>query len=284
MSDAALTQTPIAALSTQTAEAIERENRSLLKIVIAAILISLLWKLPYYFMLDYLNRTMPLQDPFFPALFRNQTVARMAYLIAAAVSTLLLLSKSKSILTFGSLLLVVTLFTLNIHQSSYNDVTFICCLWSALWCLWFSTRLSEPTESLLPRAAWLAHAILSLILIGGAIGKLTAEYWSGQVLYEIYFVDRDFWFYNIIRQNCNADELREAATWHSRLVIVTEFCCGFLWLLPMRIASWLALMVLMGIALTNNLLLFSVITSLIALATIGLHQPKTFSSSASETA
>ena len=281
MSDATLAQHTIAPVNS---EAIEKENRSLLKVVIAGILISLLWKLPYYIGLDYFNRTMPLQDPFFPAFLRNQTVARMAYLIVVAVSTLLLLSKSRSILTTGSLLLAVTLFTLNIHQSSYNDVTFLCCGWSALWCLWFSTRISEPNVSLLPRAAWLTHAILSLILIGGAIGKLTPEYWSGEVLYEIYFVDRDFWFYNIIRNNCTADGLRDAATWHSRLVIVTEFGCGFLWLLPMRIASWLALTVLMGIALTNNTMLFSVVTSLIGLAIVGLHQSKKPAPIASETA
>ena len=281
MSDASLAQNSIAVGNI---EIIEKENRSLLKVVIAGILVSLLWKLPYYIGLDYINRTMPLQDPFFPMFFRDQTVARMTYLIATAVATFLLLGKSKSILIIGSLLLVITLFTLNIHQSAFNDVTFLCCGWSALWCLWFSTRISEPNESLLPRAAWLAHAILSLILVGGSIGKLTPEYWSGQVLYEIYFVDRDFWFYNIIRQNCTADGLRDAATWHSRLVIVTEFACGFLWLLPMRIASWVALIVLTGIALTNNILLFSVVGSLIGLAIVGLHQSKQPSPTASETA
>ena len=281
MSDAASVPNTVAATIS---EANESENRSLLKVVIAAILISLLWKLPYYMGLDYFNRTMPLQDPFFPAFFRNQTVARMAYLIAVAVSTLLLLSKSRSILTFGSMLLVGTLFTLNIHQSGFNDVTFLCCGWSALWCLWFSTQISEANRSLLPRAAWLSHAILSLILIGGAVGKMTPEYWSGQVLYEIYFVDRDFWFYNIIRDSCTADGLRDAATLHSRLVIVTEFACGFLWLLPMRIASCLVLAVLMGIALTNNTMLFSVVTSLIGLSIIGLHQSKQPATKASETA
>ena len=264
--------------------AIEKSNRSLLKVVIAAILISLLWKVTGYIQLDRISQAMPLQDPFFPAFLRNQTVVRIAYLLANALCLLLLLSKSRSILSIGSTLLVATLFTLNIHQSSFNDVTFLCCGWSALWCLWFSTRLGEPTESLHPRAAWLAHAIVSLILIGGAVGKLTAEYWSGQVLYEIYFVDRDFWFYNIIRSYCSADGLRDAATIHSRFVIVTELACGFLWLLPMRMASWVALAVLLGIALTNNFLLLSVITSLIGLAIIGLHQPKNNSSLSTEPA
>jgi len=260
--------TPVSTLT------IEKANRPLLKVVIAAILISLLWKVAHFIALDRINQVIPLQDPFFPAFFRNQTVARIAYLLANALCLLLLLSKSRSILSLGSMALATILFALNIHQSCFNDVTFLCCGWSSLWCFWFSTRLSEPTASLHPRAAWLAHAIISLILIGGAVGKLTEEYWSGQVLYEIYFVDRDFWFYNIIRSYCSADGLRDAATLHSRFVIVTEVACGFIWLLPMRIASWVALAVLLGIALTNNFLLLSVITSLVGLAIIGLHEPK----------
>ncbi len=254
--------------------AIEKNNRSLLKVVMAAILVSLLWKLTFLIQLDRIQQAMPLQDPFFPAVFRSQTVARTTYLIATSLSALLLFSKSRSILTIGSMLLVVALFSLNIHQASFNDVTFLCCGWSAAWCWWFSTRLDEPTESLHPRAAWLAHAIVSLVFIGGAVGKLTPEYWSGQVLYEVYFIDRDFWFYNIIRSYSTADGLRNAATMHSRMVIATELACGFLWLLPMRIASLVALIVLLGIAMTNNFLLFSVITSLMGLSIIGLHQPK----------
>ena len=267
MSNAALAQDP-------TGNDNQRENRSLQKVVVGAVLISLIWKAVYFIFLDYFNRTIPLQDPFFPEVFRNQTVVCVVYLLGVATALLMLLSKSGSILSLGSLLLVITMFTLNIHQSSFNDVTFLCCGWSALWCWWFSTQLSEPNESLHPRAAWLAHAIVSLILIGGSVGKMTPEYWSGQVLYEIYFVDRDFWFYNIIRTCCSADGLRDVAMHHSRLVIVTEFACGFLWLLPIRTASWLALIVLLGIALTNSVLLFSVVTSLLGLAIVGLHQPK----------
>ena len=140
---------------------------------------------------------------------------------------------------------------------------------------WYAaTRLSEPTESLHPKAAWLAHAIISLNFIGWAGGKMATEYRSGQVLYGIYFVDRDFWFYNIIPSYCSANKLRNAATLHSRFMFVTEVAWGFLWLLPKRIASWVALAVLLGIALSNNFLLLSVITSLVGLAIIGRHQPK----------
>ena len=83
---------------------------------------------------------------------------------------------------------------LTIHQSAFNDVTFMCCSWAAMWCVWIATRLNEPFSSLFPRAVFLSHLILSLIFLGGAVGKVTDGYWSGQVLYDIYFEGRDFWF------------------------------------------------------------------------------------------
>ena len=43
----------------------------------------------------------------------------------------------------------------------------------------------------------------------------------GQVPYEVYFVDRKFWFYNII-QSYLVDGLPSAATLHSRFMIVTD--------------------------------------------------------------
>lgn len=70
------------------------------------------------------------------------------------------------------------------------------------------------------------------------------------------------------------EALRNAATWHSRMVVLSEFLCAFLWLMPRKVASFVAIVVLCGIALTNNLSLFSVVTCLIALSLVGLHETK----------
>ena len=61
-------------------------------------------------------------------------------------------------------------------------------------------------ELLIRRAAFLSRLIISLILLGGAAGKWTPEYWSGEVLFDIYFVDRDFWFFNYLRDNYEPKE------------------------------------------------------------------------------
>ena len=251
-----------------------KDSLAVLKVVLVGILISLTLKFYPFVAFDRINETLPIIDSFFPVFFRTQLIARVAYLLACSGCVIALFSQQQKYLIAATVLMFVNLAVLTIHQSAFNDVTFVCCSWTAIWCVWIATRLNDPFASLFPRAVFLSHVILSLIFLGAAVGKVTDGYWSGQVLYDIYFEKRDFWFYNIFRSVLPADQLREAATWHSRMVIVSEFACCFLWLMPARWASVIAVVVLSGIALTNNFLLFSVVTCLIGLAIVGLHQPK----------
>ena len=250
------------------------ESRSLLRLVHVGILVSLLWKVRFFWYSLSVHQEFPVIDSFFPEFFRSQTVLLMAFLLAAAGSVLVLLTREKvRLLLFGGIGLA-GFSILCIHQSSYNDVTFVCCAWTSVWCLWYTSRLGESFETLFPRAAWLSHLVLSLIFIGGATGKLTPGYWSGDVLFEIYFKDRDFWTYNLLRNSLSEEGLRTAAMWHSRMVFLSELTCSFLWLMPRKVASVVGIVVLCGIALTNNVLLFSVISSLLGLALVGLHERK----------
>ncbi len=253
---------------------IDGDNRTLLKLVQAAILISLVWKARYFLVVSAIHSQFPLEHPFFPWVLQRLETVRIAWLLACVSAGLILFSQtSKNIFRLTALNLLM-LIVLSIHQKSFNDVTFMCCAWSALWCLWMSTRLHEPFESLFPRAAWLTHLILSMIFIGGAVGKMTPGYWDGTVLYEIYFIDRDFWTYNLIRSLFAEESLPNVAMWHARMVICAEWVCGFLWLMPQKVASIVAVVMLCGIALTNNFLLFSVVTCLIGLALVGLHEKR----------
>lgn len=252
----------------------DNETLSLLKMVHVGILVSLLWKVNYFWRALGVNAEFTLVDPFFPTFFRLQSSLVVAYVVALAGSGLTVFLRSKFVLLIFGFANLCALSILCLHQNSYNDVTFLTCAWTSLWCLWLTSRLGESFTTLYPRAAWLSHMILSMIFLGGAVGKLTPGYWSGEVLHKIYFEGRDFWTYNLMRESMSEDALRNAATWHSRMVVISELVCGFLWLMPRKIASAVAIVVLCGIALTNNLLLFSVVTCLIALSLVGLHESK----------
>jgi hypothetical protein len=263
-----------AATSSIVTDATAPDNRLLLKMVQAAILISLLCKAGFFISFNAIHTAFPLEDPFFPWPLQLLETVRVAWILAAASAAMVLFAKTQKNIFRLTALGFAALVVLSIHQKSFNDVTFMCCAWSSIWCLWMATRLHEPFEDLFERSAWLTHLILSLIFIGGAVGKLTPGYWDGTVLYEIYFRDRDFWTYNLVRDLCPKESLPEIAMWHSRVVVCAEWFCGFLWLMPRKIASIVAIIMLCGIALTNNFYLFSVVTCLIGLALVGLHQKK----------
>ena len=256
------------------ANATDPDSRSLIKLVLAAILISLIWKTRYFIWISSSHLAFPLEDPFFPLPFQRLETVRIAWILASVSAAMVLFAKTRKNILRLTALNFVALAVLSIHQKGFNDVTFSCCAWSSLWCLWMSTRLHEPFESLFERSAWLTHLILSMIFIGAAIGKVTPGYWDGTVLYEIYFRDRNFWTYNLVRGMVPEDSLPAVAMWHSRMVVCAEWFCGFLWLMPRKIASIVAIVMLCGIALTNNFNLFSVVTCLIGLALVGLHQKK----------
>lgn len=241
------------------------------RIVVGGIWISLLWKIYYFFVAYVVYRQLPMVDDFFPLWLRNANVFFAVYLAAMLCCALVFLTRDVRKLIWIKLALTTGLIVLCIHQQSYNDITFLTCTWSSIWSFWLTSRINhESPLELQEKGVLFAHLIISLIFLGGAVGKMTPGYWNGDVFFEIYFKGRDFYVYEFLRNQFDEVQLRNVSKWHSRSVIVVESLCSMLWLLPRRLASVLAIVTLFGIALTNNLLLFSVVSCLIGLACIGL--------------
>lgn len=178
-----------------------------LRVVAVAILISLVWKWRNFVLAVSVYQSLPLQDHFFPTLLQSTWLLVAAYLGTLISVLSLILSRRQHLLRITSSSACVCLALMCIHQQSYNDVTFLTCFWTSVWSWWFVRQLGQPAEALLQRAAFLAHAILSVIFLGGTVGKLTPGYWSGEVLYNIYFEGRDYWLFNLMRQNLSNDYL-----------------------------------------------------------------------------
>lgn len=241
------------------------------RVVQAGILLTLVWKWSYFVIATRVYARIPLEDFFFPDLLRSVWTVAITYLVTVAAIALNLVTASRPLRRTCSWLTVVGTSILCLHQASYNDMTFVTAWWASIWALWYVHRMEDADQaSLLRRAALLSRLIISVILLGGAAGKWTTEYWSGEVFYDIYFRDRDFWLFNLLRANFEPDMLREISTWYSRKVIVLETVTGLgLWLLPPRWAAIVAVTVLTSIAILSNFLLFSVLFSLIGLASVG---------------
>lgn len=226
----------------------------------------------------------PLEHDFFPALFRSTSVLCVTYVMACVGLLIAATTKADRARIAAGWVVLTSISILCIHQGSHNDMTFATAWWSSLWSVWLAHRIpKDAPELLITRAAFLSRCIASMILLGGAVGKWTHDYWSGQVLYEIYFVERDFWLFNLLRRSLDAESLRDVAMWYSRKIIVVETVCGlFLWLLPPRFAAGLAILVFTSIALFSNFYLFSVLLSLIGLAASGFFVPEARSNQVSQ--
>lgn len=245
---------------------------SLFRIVTGFLLMALLWKLPGFLFFYQVYFETPIIDEFFPSIFRSNTTLGCAYILPILFGGAVFRSKKLSVLRSYAFLTLISLSVLCIHQGSYNDVSFMTAWWTSLWLCWLAIAAEKSDDRLLhQRGSRLALAILAMILLGGGVGKWSEEYWSGSVLYEIYFVDRDFWVFNLLRSWFDSDGLLTVAKWYSRMVIVLETACFVaLWWLPRRWAAALAIIVFTSIACFSNWYLFSVLLSPIGLATIAL--------------
>jgi len=241
------------------------------RVVQAGMLLALVWKWSFFVGASGVYAAIPLEDPFFPGWLQSVWTVRIAYIATILAIALNLVTANRPLQYVCCALTWLGTTILCIHQASYNDMTFVTAWWTSLWSLWYVHHLADDDQAgMLRRAALLSRLIISMILLGGAAGKWTAEYWTGEVFFDIYFRDRDYWLFNLLRENLEPQTLREIATWYSRKVIVLETVAGLgLWLLPARWAAAAAVILLTSIALLSNFLLFSVLLSLIGLAAVG---------------
>lgn len=245
-------------------------------IVQVTLFMGLAWKWFYFEAADKVYHRILISDPFFPDWLESADVVRWVYLGSLGAIVLGVIGMLPWIRSLCGAALVVCLYLLLIHQASYNDMTFATSLWVAIWSFWFTTRMAkdEPFD-LLRRGAFLARAIGSLILLGGAVGKWTPEYWSGDVFFDIYFRERNYWVFNYLRETYDAETLRTIATWYSRKVVVVETCFGMgMWLLPPKWAAVAGTAIFFSIALFSNHLLFSVLWCLVGLSAVGFFVKK----------
>jgi hypothetical protein len=253
-------------------------NRAVLahRIVQIGMLITLVWKWSFFVFANSVYNTIALQDPFFPAWLRSAFVLRLVFLGAVATIVMNVLTSKSEIQRWCSWVTMISVTVMCLHQGSYNDMTFVTAWWTSLWALWFVHRMEQDEQTeLIRKAAFLSRLMISVILLGGGLGKWTAEYWSGEVFYDIYFRDRDFWVFNLLRAWFEPETLQTLSMWYSRQVVVIETVAGMtLWLLPARWAAAIAILILTSIALLSNILLFSVLTCLIGLAAVGFFVPR----------
>ena len=173
-------------------------NRPLIahRVVQAGIMLTLMWKWSFFVMASRVYQEIPLADSFFPSVLQSVGTVRLAFLGCIFAIGLNIVTGNRRLQKACCCVTFVGTAVLCLHQASYNDMTFVTAWWASLWALWFVHHIDDADrDRTLARAAFLSRLVISVILLGGAAGKWTGEYWSGEVFYDIYFRDRDFWVF-----------------------------------------------------------------------------------------
>lgn len=240
----------------------DNKLKNIARIVILFWLVGWYIKLGFYgpYLLDT-ARQFPVRHPMFPAFFQDPAVANTFYFLPLIIVPMLFLRRSRQIyLRISAFLMVLCPLVLNLHIDTCNDATFVTSFWAGLWLLWFVFHQKN-----LSHAKTLAVGVVSIIFWGGFVGKLTPEYWNGQVMTQILQDSGDKQLLGQILFPVTPETRETFMLWFSRFSIVTEavLACSFLW--PVRLAFILLCGSLVGFCLFSSWKILSVLSCLVGL-------------------
>lgn len=224
------------------------------------------WCIKITFFKPYLYndiKEFPIINMFFPVFFRHYLTAQLAYAVPF-VTLMLILIRKKVVLVVNSIIYVGCAFILSCHNDTYNDATFVTSFWVGLWLLWLAVNIDNEDKNFLTAACVLAQGIVGMIFFGGFIGKLTPGYFNGDVIANIFVIERGYWPFSIIRELSTGDQ-RLFAQCLSWVILVGEGVGALGALLPFRLYAAVIPFFLLGFIVINTWMILSVITCLIGL-------------------
>lgn len=228
------------------------------------------WLIKAPFFLCYLGEwsfEVALEHPLFPTVFLDPWTSWAAYFVPLIAGGLALFRPGVATARLAAAALTACAAVLLVHVNGYNDATFLTAFWSGVWLLWLAlhadTQNAGTAERHGPR---LALGVIALMFLGGTVGKLTAEYWSGEALYQTYFLQKQSWPYPALRQACSEEGLRLMAKICSRAIVLTEGLLAGLVLFRPAWALGAAMWVMLGIVAASTPWLLSVMGPLLGVA------------------
>lgn len=96
-------------------------------------------------------------------------------------------------------LMLVSAFVGCVHVETFSDATFLTSFWSAAWLTWLAWAPDD--EAIRRHGPLLSRSVLAFVFLGAAVGKTTPEYLGGDAFYHLYFLQRDRWPYDALREH-----------------------------------------------------------------------------------
>lgn len=232
--------------------------KNVFRICAGFLVLGWIWKAPYFAKLLDAYWRAPVHHDLFPSVFEAPYIAALFYALPLIVLPFCLYKPTRSTCLFGATLLCVSSAVCTLHIVFYNDATFTTAFWVSLWLLWLAWNFESHDTDLLVQAQWLARGTIFIFFFAGAVGKLTPSYWSGEVLHDIYFLQKDYPPYVFLYDTLSEDALRELATWFSRFTIVAEAAIAAMVFLPFERFAPVAIAMMLGMVMGSTPYLFSV--------------------------
>ncbi len=229
------------------------------------------WFSKWAFFHEYLFHTItgyPFLIDLFPEFSRSAYTAQFFYLFPL-LTLFVFFRPHKFYFCFAAMVMVLSSAVLLIHQDTHNDATFVTSFWAGVWLWWFVTRMQRQDEAFFAHARSLALCVVAVNFWGGFVGKLTPEYWNGQVLADIFMEQNFGWVSQWARAHYSEAAIRYCFQWVSKAVILGEAVLSLAPLLPYRFVCLFGFPFMVGISLFTTWRIFSVLFCLMGLLLAG---------------
>ncbi len=190
-------------------------------------LVTLAWLIGWYFKFSFfatyfrhIIHAFPVSHELFPAMFTNNMISAWFYFLPVAVLPLLFVPRRAAALITSSVLLVCAVVT-GLHINTYNDMTFVSSFWVALWLMWLSIHMND-LKHVQAHGPMLIKCLIGMIFLGGTVGKLTDEYWNGEVFYNTVVKQTPGFFGLFLREHFAIGQQQTIVAFISKLIIGVE--------------------------------------------------------------
>lgn len=242
------------------------KNREYLvfRICVAAWLFGWFFKYHYHFAPHLLQRIIafPIVTEQFPSFFMNPYVAIIAYhLPLLCVFGFFIKRHIRTVYISIGLLLLLCTTILGLHIDTYNDMTFISSFWVAIWLAWYAYYIDDK-EHIARHAPFLVKCIIALLFLGGTVGKLTPEYWSGEVFYNTVIHQTPGFFGEFISSAYSIEQQKVIIGFLSKVIIIAEGLLVLSPLFPYRFFAAFAALTIVMLVVFRSFQILSVLSCL----------------------
>ncbi len=244
---------------------IEFTNLQILRVAMGAWFFGWFIRFQYFktYLFTFIERY-PITFDFFPGFLQQGEVSMVVFFLPILIVPALQIPSQRRMIV-ASMTLLVTATISMLHLDTYNDATNVTCFWSAIWLLWFSVNCHRTDVAFRTQARFLVQLIVTVIFVGGFVGKITPAYLSGQAWFEMFMSKDSYFFGSVLRGLIDADP-RLLSRYLSWGMIFAEGCMGLMILVPYRLGAICAsVLMLLMLLMSNTVLILSVLGCLIGM-------------------